>query len=93
MQDIHLNHLKLKVNDTYEKDEKITTNFGAVNDEDVLNKAHLDTKSSKLEGQVSYIEKDYNEFNLFSNKQSVKEVLLQRAVKTFIKLHFDTGHF
>ena len=38
LQDLNINQLKLEVHDTYEKDEKLTTNFEAVNDEDVLNK-------------------------------------------------------
>ena len=39
MQDINLNHLKLKVNDAYKKYEKITTNFKPSN-EDVIDKAY-----------------------------------------------------
>ena len=62
VQDIHLNQLKLKVNDTYQKDEKITTSFKPSHDEDVINKAFLDEKLSKKEGDISYIEKDYSEF-------------------------------
>ena len=42
VQDIKLNQFKLKVNDTYKKDEKTTKNFETSDDEDVLNKAHLD---------------------------------------------------
>ena len=38
MHDIKFHQLKLKVNDTYEKDEKIATNFELSNDEDVLYK-------------------------------------------------------
>ena len=41
---MNINQLKLKVNDAYEKDEKITTKFETSNDEDVLNKFFLDTK-------------------------------------------------
>ena len=37
VQDIKLNQLKLKVNDTYEKDEKITTNFEATDDTNIIN--------------------------------------------------------
>ena len=44
VQDMNNNHLKLKIYDSYKKDENITTNFGAVNDEDVINKAYLDEK-------------------------------------------------
>ena len=38
------NQLKLQVHDTRKIDEKTTTNFKAVNDEDVINKAYLDEK-------------------------------------------------
>ena len=37
-QDINLNQLKLKVNDTYKTGEKITTNFESSNAEDVITK-------------------------------------------------------
>ena len=37
-QDININQLKLEVHDAYKEGEKITTNFEAVNDEDVINK-------------------------------------------------------
>ena len=52
VQDINLNQLKLNVNDTYKKDEKITTNFETSVDADVIIKAYLDTKLSKREGHV-----------------------------------------
>ena len=73
--------LKLEVHYTYVKDRKITTNFEAVNDEDVIDQAYLDEKLLKIDGHISYIEKDYNEFKIVSNKQSIEEVLVQRAVK------------
>ena len=38
LQDLNINHLKLEVHDTYKKDEKLTTNFGAADNEDVINK-------------------------------------------------------
>ena len=38
LQDSNINELKLEVHDTYKEDEKITTNFDTVNDEDVINK-------------------------------------------------------
>ena len=44
VQDLNINQLKLEVHDSYKKDEKITTNFEAVNDEDVVNKGYLDEK-------------------------------------------------
>ena len=44
VQDNNFNEFKLKVNDTYEKDEKITTTIEAINGGDVINKASLDKK-------------------------------------------------
>ena len=79
-QDINLNRRKLKVNDTYEKGEKLTAYIEAINDEDAVNKAYLETKLPKIEGQISYIEKDYNEFILHNNKHSVEEILIESAV-------------
>ena len=66
-QDTDFNQLKLKVNDTYKEDEKITRNFVASDDSDVINKAYLDEIISKIVGQVSFIEKDYNEVNTHNN--------------------------
>ena len=47
VQGLSFNQLKLEVHDTNEKDEKIATNFGAVNDEDVVIKSFADGKFSK----------------------------------------------
>ena len=44
LQDLNINQLKLEVHDTYKKNEKITTNFEAVNNEDVINKSFVDEK-------------------------------------------------
>ena len=44
---LSFNQLKLEVHDTNEKDEKIATNFGAVDDEDVIIKSFADEKFSK----------------------------------------------
>ena len=52
------NQIKLKVNDTYKKSEKITTDFEISKDEKVKNKAYRDTKLSKVEGQLSLKERD-----------------------------------
>ena len=57
VQDINLNQLKLKVSDSYNKDEKITTSFEPSDYSDVVNKAYLDTKLSKMEGHLSFSEK------------------------------------
>ena len=93
LQDLNINQLKLEVHDTYKKDEKITTKCKAVNDEDVINKSHLDEKLEKAEGHLSKFEKEYKEFKLQYNKQSVEDILVQRAVKTTIQILYDKGLF
>ena len=93
LQDLNINQLKLEVHDTYKKDEKLTTNFQPVDDSDVINKTYLDEKLLKINGQLSLLEKDYNEFKLQYNKQSVEDILIQRAVKTTIQILYDKGLF
>ena len=93
LQDANISQLKLEVLDTFKKDEKITTNFEAVDDSDVINKAYLDEKLIKTNGHLSKLEKDFNEFKLQYNKQSVEEILIQRAVKTTIQILYDKGLF
>ena len=93
LQDLSINQLKLEVHDTYKKDEKITTIFKAVDDEDALNKAYLDEKLKKTDGHISHLEKDYNEFKLQYNKQNVEVILIQKAVKTTIQILYDKGLF
>ena len=75
------------------KYEKTTTNFEAVNDLDVINKGHLDGKLSKINGLLSKLEKDFNEFKLQYNKQNIEENLIQRAAKTTIQILYDKGLF
>ena len=58
LQDLNNNQLKLKVYDTYKKDEKITTNFEAIDGSDVINKAYFDDKLKKIDGHISYLEND-----------------------------------
>ena len=58
-----------------------------------VNKSYLDEKLKKINGQFSLLGKDYNEFKLQYNKQSVDEVLIQRAVKTMIQILYDKGLF
>ena len=93
LQDSNINQLKLEVHDTYKKDEKITTNFEPVDDLDVINKGYLDSKLLKIDSHLSKLEKDFNEFKLQYNKQSVEEILIQRAVKTTIQILYDKGFF
>ena len=93
LKDININQLKLEIRDTYKKDQKITTNFEPVDNDDVINKAYLNSKLLKIDGHLSKLEKDFNEFKLQYNKQSVEDILIQRAVKTTIQLLYDKGLF
>ena len=93
LQDSNISQLELEIYDTYRKDEKITTNFEPVNDEDVINKGYLDEELKKTNGHIVYLEKDYIEFKEKYNKQSVEEVLIQRAVKTTIQILYDKSLF
>ena len=93
LQDLNINQLKLELHDTYKKDEKITTNFEAVDDKDVINKAYLDEKLLKINGQLSKLEKYYKECKLQNNKQNVEDILIQTAVKTTIQILYDKGLF
>ena len=47
----------------------------------------------KINGHLSKLEKDYNEFKLQYNKQNVEDILVQRAVKTTIKIIYDKALF
>ena len=93
LQDANISQLNFKVYDTYKKDEKIPTNFEPTDNEDVINKAHLDERLIKLNGHLSKLEKDYIEFKLQYNKQNVEDILVQRAVKTTIQILYDKGLF
>ena len=93
LQDLNINQLKLEVHDTYKKDEKITTNFELIYNTDVINKDYLDEKLLKINSHLSEVEKDYNEFKKQYNKQSVEDILVQRAVKTTIQILYDKGLF
>ena len=73
--------------------KKITTNFEPIDNSDVINKGYLDEELKKTNGHIAYIEKDYNEFKKQYNKQSVEEILIQRAVKTTIQILYDKGLF
>ena len=93
LQDLKINQLKIEVHDTYKKDEKITTNFDPIANTDVINKGYLDEKLLEINGHLSKLEKDYNEFKKQYNKQSVEDILIQRAVKTTIQILYDKGLF
>ena len=75
------------------KDEKTTTDFEAVDDKDVINKAYLDSKLLRIDGHLSKLENDYNDFRLQYNKQNVEDILIQKAVKTTIQILYDKGLF
>ena len=45
----------------------------------------------KIDGHLSKLEKDYNEFKLQYNRQNAEVILFQRAVKTTIQLLYDKG--
>ena len=92
IRNINIIQLKLKENDAYRKMKK-TTNFEPTDDTDDLNKAYLDEKLSKIECQISCFQKDYNEFELHYNKQSVEEILIQRAVIRTRKILYDKSFF
>ena len=93
LQDLNINQLKLEVHDAYKKDEKLTTNFEPVDDSDVINKGYLDEILKKIDGHLSFLEKDYNEFKQQYNKQNVEEILVQRAIRTTIQMLYDKGLF
>ena len=57
LQDLNINELKLKVNESYEKDEKLTTKQEALIDADNINKESLDTKVAEAKGQITNREK------------------------------------
>ena len=93
MQGINLNQLKLKVNETYEKDEKITTFFEPHNNDDVINKTFLDVKILRTESQISCVGKNWNEFTLHNSKQSLEDLPIERAVRLIIQTLYDKGLF
>ena len=93
LQDLNINHQKLEVHGTQEKDEKMTTDFEPVNNSGVINKTYLDETLLNINGQLSKIKKDYNEFKLQYNKQSVEEILIQRAAKTTIQITYVKSLF
>ena len=93
LQDLNINNLKLEVHDTYKKNEKLTTDFEPVDNKDVINKAYLDSKLLKIDGHISKLEKNYNEFILQYNKQNVEGILIRKAVKTTIQILYDKGLF
>ena len=90
MQDINRYQIKLRVNDTYKKDEK-TTKFEPNKPEGVITKGYLVTEISNVEGHISLIEKYYNE--LKDLERFNEGVLIEKAVKTTIQILYDKGLF
>ena len=68
LQDLNINQIKLEVLDTYKKDEKLTTDFEAVDDKAVINKAYLDEKLKKINGHIFTLKK--NTTNLITIQQT-----------------------
>ena len=93
VQDMNFKQLKLQVHDSYKNDKIRTTYFEPVNDEDVLNKAYLVKTFIKMDGHVIIIRKNYKDFKILFDKQSIEMVLIQRAVKTTIQVLYDEGLF
>ena len=92
-QNINNGQLKLQVHDNYEIGAKLTTKAEASNPEYVINKPCLDNKLMKIDGHLSSLEKGYKEFKLLGDKQSIEEVLIQRAVKVTIQIRYDKELF
>ena len=69
------------------KGEQLTSMMPAIE------KAFADEKLEKIDCHISYIEKDYNEFKLQYIKQSVDDILIQRAIKTAVQILYDKGLF
>ena len=79
--------MKLKVNDTFEQEEKLTTNSEAANDEDVINNEFVDAKLAEVKNLTSYIEKNHEETK--DHERSNEKVSIGRAVKTTIQILYD----
>ena len=73
----------------------MATKIEPSNDEDVVYKAYLDTKLSKIEDQISSNGKDYNDIKGFerSNKQLAEQFLFETVVKSTRQILFDKGLF
>ena len=93
VQDMSINQLKVEVHETYQKDEKLTTTFKPKDDSDVSSKSYLDEKLKQIGSHISCNEKEHNENIIHYNKQSLEDILIQRAVKTTIQRLYDKGLF
>ena len=91
LQHLNINQSKLQVKYSYKRDEKIATDFEPIIKEHVINKAYLDEKLSKTNGRLTILGKNYNQFLLNCNEQSVEEILIQRTVKTTIQILYNNS--
>ena len=95
MQDINVNQWKLKTNDTFKEDEKITTNFEPSNDKNVVNKAYLVIIFIQIRGHILFMEK--NLINLIfvndKKKHTDDKFLIEKAVKATIQKPDDKRLF
>ena len=89
VQDKNLEQLKLKVNDSFKKDEKITINFRAISDEDIICKKNLYTKLSVVKGHLLYLKKIYTYYRYHEICNG--EFLIEKTVITTIQTLYDKG--
>ena len=68
---------------------KKASDFEPTDNSNVINKAYLEKKLLEINGHFSFLEKDYNEVELQINKQSLKDILIQRAVTTTVQILLD----
>ena len=87
MQDTNSSQIKIKVNGTLEKNEKITTKFEPSNDEDVLVRRYLDTKLAKVKDHKSNIKKIMIKLGILKDPNMMFQVegLSKRLHKYFMK--------
>ena len=76
-----------------EEMKKKTTNFETIDHEDVIKSLSRRKIIKNRWSRIIFLEKDYNEIKLPTNKQSIEEVLIQRAVKSTIQILYDKGLF
>ena len=93
--DKYLTQFKLKVNDTYEEDKEVTTNFEPYNPVCITNKRNLDRNLAKKNGLMSFKEKILKKFTDLerSNKQSDEEFVYEGAVKMTLQNFYVEGLF
>ena len=93
VQDMNISQIKLEVQDTFRRGEKITTKFEPSDDSDGTNFDYLDAEVIKLDVQLSLLEEDYNGFTSHYSKQSAEGFLIQRPVRTTMTKLYDKGLF